>query len=179
MALARKYKLPKKVSDFIEQHHGTMITRYQYVNAVEAAGGDKSKVDIEKFRYPGPKPQSRETAILMLADGSEARVRAERPLKEEGLRAIVKKVIDDRLKAGQLDDTDLTLRDLNVILESFIHTLRGIHHPRVKYPELKSGEASKMLPEPKTTPIVKITEPNDEEKSQEVPLESASTGERP
>jgi putative nucleotidyltransferase with HDIG domain len=179
MALARKFKLPKKVSDFIEQHHGTMITRYQYVKAVEAAGGDKSKVDIEKYRYPGPKPQSRETAILMLADGSEARVRAERPLDEESLRTIVKKVIDDRLRAGQLDDTDITLRDLNVILESFTHTLRGIHHPRVKYPELKSGEASKMLPEPKTTPIGKVTEPNNEEKPQEAPLESASTGERP
>lgn len=175
MALAKKFKLPKKVSDFIAQHHGTMITHYQYVKAVEAAGGDKSKVDIEKFRYPGPKPQTRETAILMLADGSEARVRAERPPDEEGLRATVKKVIDNRLKAGQLDDTDLTLRDLKVILDSFTHTLRGIHHPRVKYPELKSGEASKMLPEPKTTPIKKIAEPKDKEESQNIPLETAPT----
>ena len=79
LELARQHRIPRRIQDFIREHHGTMIARYQYVNAVKAAGGDESKVDSEPFRYPGPSPRSRETAILMLADGSEARVRAERP----------------------------------------------------------------------------------------------------
>ncbi len=134
--LARQYRLPTRIIDFIAEHHGTMITRYQYVNAVKAAGGDESQVDIEQFRYPGPRPHSNETAILLLADGSEARVRAEKPQNEDDLRALIKKTIDDRLAAGQLDLTSLTINDLSVILDSFTATLRGIYHPRVKYPDL-------------------------------------------
>ena len=177
--LAKEYKLPRKVADFIAQHHGTMLTRYQYAKAVEAAGGDESQVDKTKFQYPGPKPQSRETAILMLADGSEARVRAEKPASEEELRAIIKKVIDNRLRDGQLDDSNLTLNDLRVIMDSFAHTLSGVHHPRVKYPELKSNDASEMLPEPKTTPISKLTtiEKPKSEQDQELTAEPAPSSE--
>ena len=148
--LTRKYGLPRSVQNFVTEHHGTMIARFQYVKAVEAAGGDESKVDKELFRYPGPKPQSRETAILMLADGCEARVRAERPKDEEDLRRIIRGVIDDRLTRGQLDQADLTLRDLEKIEGSFFTTMRSIYHPRVKYPadlEIRSVE------EPATTPL--------------------------
>jgi putative nucleotidyltransferase with HDIG domain len=137
LKLGRQYRLPRRILDFISEHHGAAITRYQYVNAVKAAGGDESQVDIEKFRYPGPRPQSCETAILMLADGCEARVRAERPANEEQLRQIIKEVIDTRVSKGYLDDTDLTLNALNTILESFTVTLRGIYHPRVQYPKLE------------------------------------------
>lgn len=135
--LGRKYRLPSRIIDFIAEHHGTMITRYQYINAVKAAEGDESQVDIEQFRYPGPRPQSSETAILMLADGSEARVRAEKPQNEDDLRTLIKQTIDDRVSSGQLDDTHLTLNDLNMILDSFTATLRGIYHPRIKYPNLE------------------------------------------
>jgi putative nucleotidyltransferase with HDIG domain len=83
--LARKHRLPRRIDDFILEHHGTMLTRYQYNQAVKAAGDDASLVDKEAFRYPGPSPRSRETALLMLADGSEARARAERPEDEEGI----------------------------------------------------------------------------------------------
>ncbi len=152
VSLARRYRLPHRIQDFILEHHGTMIARYQYVNAVNAAGGDESKVDIERFRYPGPRPRSRETAILMLADGSEARVRAERPKDEAEMRELIKTVIQNRVSLGQLDETDLTLRDLDAILDSFTATLRGIYHPRIEYPPLERAAEGKLEASP-TLPI--------------------------
>jgi len=136
LELGRKYRLPGKVLDFIAEHHGTMITRYQHSKAVKQAGGDDSFVDIERYRYPGLCPQSLEVALLMLADGCEARVRAERPEGEEELRELMRGLIADRISSGQLDDTELTLRDLNLILESFILTLQSIYHPRLIYPQI-------------------------------------------
>ena len=96
--------------------------------------GDHSKVDVEQFRYPGPTPRSRETALLMLADGSEAITRAKRPQDEAELNAIIQKVIDNAQQNGQLENTRLTLRDLKLIRDSFVSTLRGTLHPRVEYP---------------------------------------------
>ncbi len=139
VALARQHRLPRRIDDFILEHHGTMITRYQYNQAVEAAGGDASNVDVEKFRYPGPRPRSRETALLMLADGAEARARAERPQDEETLRKVVMSTIESAQKQGQLDNTQLTLRDLGIIADSFVTILRGTHHPRVSYPQDESA----------------------------------------
>jgi cyclic-di-AMP phosphodiesterase PgpH len=132
--LARKYRLPPRIQDFIKEHHGTMITSYQYHKAVEAAG-DENAIDIDQFRYPGPRPRSRETALMMLADGCEARMRAERPKDEEQLRDLIKDVIDKRLEMEQLNDTDLTLNNLEEIIKSFITTLRGVYHPRIEYPK--------------------------------------------
>lgn len=134
IALARKHRLPRRIEDFILEHHGTLITRYQYKLAVERAGGNASAVDIERFRYPGPPPQSRETALLMLADAAEARTRAANPQDETELRAIIRSVIDIAQQEGQLDNTKLTLRDLRLITESFVTTLRGTYHPRIQYP---------------------------------------------
>jgi len=135
IALAHKHRLPRRIDDFILEHHGTMITRYQYNQALKAAGGDESKVDKETFRYPGPSPRSRETALLMLADGSEARARAERPEDEEAIRKIVLSTIEVAQKQGQLDETQLTLRDLSIITDVFVNILRGTHHPRISYPK--------------------------------------------
>jgi len=153
LELARKYRLPRRIQDFIEEHHGTMITRYQYAKAVEAAGGDDTLVDESEFSYPGPRPKSRETAILMLADGSEARVRAERPPDENALRKVIKSVIEHRLSTGQLDETDLTLRDLDQLIDSFTTTLRGIYHPRIEYPDAKKELPPKVEDVP-TVPII-------------------------
>jgi putative nucleotidyltransferase with HDIG domain len=147
VALARKHRLPRRIDDFILEHHGTLITRYQYSQAVKAADGDASKVDIEKFRYPGPRPRSRETALLMLADGAEARARAERPPDEEAIRKLVLAAIDNAQKQGQLDDTQLTLRDLGIITDAFTTILKGSHHPRIAYP--KDASVSE---EPATAP---------------------------
>jgi putative nucleotidyltransferase with HDIG domain len=141
VAIARKYRLPHRLIDFMLEHHGTLITRYQYNQAIEAAGGDASKVNIENFRYPGPRPGSRETALLMLADAVEARARAESPANEDELRLLVRSVIDSALKNSQLDDTSLTLRDLNMIVESFVTTLRGQYHPRIQYPKADEAPA--------------------------------------
>ena len=135
VALARKYRLPRRIDDFILEHHGTMVTRYQYNHALENAGGDASKVDIEKFLYPGPSPRSRETALLMIADGAEARARAERPQDEESLRKIVRTTIESAQKQGQLDDTRLTVSDLSLVTDLFVTILRGTHHHRINYPK--------------------------------------------
>lgn len=159
LELARKYRLPRRVQDFIEEHHGTMLTRYQYAQAIDAAGGDENAVDDNQFRYPGPRPHSRETAILMLADGSEARVRAERPPDEESLRRVIKSVIENRLSSGQLDETDLTLRDLDQLIDSFTTTLRGIYHPRIEYPDTKKVLPPKVEEVP-TVPIISRKSPN-------------------
>jgi uncharacterized domain HDIG len=136
--LARKYHLPPKIQDFIREHHGTLFTRYQYTKAVQAAGNNPDEVNQDLFRYPGPKPQSRETALIMLADGCEARARAEIPKDEEELRTMVKKVFDFVEREGQLDDTTFTFRDLNQASESFVNTLKNTYHPRLQYPELRS-----------------------------------------
>jgi putative nucleotidyltransferase with HDIG domain len=135
LELARKHHLPRRLQDFIAEHHGTLITRYQYNRAVQDAGGDKSKVDLAGFRYPGPAPRSKETALLMFADGVEARSRAERPATDDEVRALVRSVIENRQKDGQLDDTPLSQRDLAIITESFVSTLRVTYHPRLEYPK--------------------------------------------
>ncbi len=132
--LANKHRLPRRIKDFILEHHGTTATRYQYMKAIEAAGGDRQKVNKEQFRYPGPRPQSVETALVMLADGCEARARAERPPTEEKLRDMITDMIGLRVSDGQLDDTAITMKDLTTIIDSFVGTLKGVYHPRIAYP---------------------------------------------
>ena len=142
LELARKYRIPRRIQSFIAEHHGTMITRYQYVKALEAANGNEDEISKDQFSYPGPCPTSRETAILMLADGCEARIRAEGPKDEEALRKVIKNLIENRVSGGQLDNTNLTLRDLDQIADSFVATLRGIYHPRIEYPKLEKSAIS-------------------------------------
>jgi cyclic-di-AMP phosphodiesterase PgpH len=153
--LARKYHLPPRIIDFIREHHGTFLTRYQYTRAVEAAGNNPDLVDKELFRYPGPSPRSRETALLMMADGVEARARAELPKTEDELRAMVRRTIEYCEKEGQLDNTNLTMRDLNTITESFVRSLLGTYHPRIRYPELKPNLSPDTVPHnPTSTPAI-------------------------
>ena len=132
--MARRHRLPSSVRAFIPEHHGTLRTMYQYTRALQAAGGDPAGVDANQFTYPGPRPQSKETALLMLADGCEASARAQRPKDEADIDHIVRSVIEARLASGQLDDTDLSLRDLQLIRELFVSTLKGVFHPRIEYP---------------------------------------------
>jgi cyclic-di-AMP phosphodiesterase PgpH len=163
ITLAKKYRLPARIQDFILEHHGTLITRYQYSQALKEAGDDTSKVEIENFRYPGPSPQSRETALLMLADGVEARARAELPPNEEELRKLIQKVFDVCQHEGQLDNTNLTLRDLSVITDSFINTLRNTYHPRIKYPELQPTQVTPNGLDQITQPIAEIVNTDSEQ----------------
>lgn len=153
--LAKKFHLPDQIIDFIREHHGTMYTHYQYSQAVKEAV-DPSEVDKALFTYPGPRPQSRETALLMLADGTEARARSEVPHDEEALRSLIDIVFDFYEKNGQLDDTNLTLKDLQTVKNSFFYTLKGTYHPRVKYPDLDNNKENlKIQFSEKTEPIKK------------------------
>ncbi len=136
--LARKHRIPQSIQAFIAEHHGTLTVSFQYNEALEAAGGETEKVDKRDFTYNGPVPLSRETALLMLADGSEAAIRAKKPQSEEEINQIVQWLINDRMKKGQLDKTDLTLRDLRTIRRSIVKTLANIYHPRIQYPESPS-----------------------------------------
>lgn len=135
LKMAKKHRLPRVIHSFISQHHGTNLTYYQYQRAIKAAGGDELKVDKGQFRYPGPKPQTRESALLMLADGCESKSRADRPRNEEEIEKIVRYIIDRTLAANQLDECDLTVHDLKLVRESFVDTLKSFFHSRLTYPE--------------------------------------------
>ena len=132
--LAKKYRLPRKIQEFIAQHHGAGRVSYFYEQARQQEG-DAGTVDEDDFRYHGPRPASQEVAIVMLADGCESAVRSARPTSAEEIDELVRKVINDRLLRGELDDSDLTLRDLDKIREAFTSILQGVFHPRIKYPE--------------------------------------------
>lgn len=150
--LARKYHLPKMISDFILQHHGTTIVLYFYNKALEAVDCDDSKVDRKAFEYPGPRPQSREAGILMLADSSESIIRAKRPRNKQEIETIIKEIVEARLADGQLDTSQLTVNDLRVISEVFVSTLQGVFHPRIAYPSLTTQELKAVnVPEPTTS----------------------------
>jgi putative nucleotidyltransferase with HDIG domain len=140
LELARKYRLPKQIRDFIPEHHGTAPVSFFYQKAVDQADGDKSKVDESAFRYGGPRPQSRETAILMLSDASESAVRANQPQSEEEIDEIVGKIIQQRMDWGELNESGLTLTDLQTIRRTFVSSLKGIYHPRIRYPGDKVPE---------------------------------------
>jgi putative nucleotidyltransferase with HDIG domain len=132
--LAYKARLPKALIAFIPQHHGTAIMSYFYARAKELAGPGAT-VDERKFRHAGPKPQSREAALLMLADGVEASVRSLASRDEPAIRAMVTRIIEERISDGQFDECDLTLRDLEKIREAFVGQLLGMYHTRIAYPQ--------------------------------------------
>jgi membrane-associated HD superfamily phosphohydrolase len=129
--LAEEYRLPPQIAAFIPQHHGTAVMAYFHGRAVES-GED---VDADHYRYPGPRPQSREAAIVMLADGVEASVRS-LPAKDDAtIRDMVNRIVNGRMADGQLDDSALTLRDIERIRESFVEQLLGMYHQRITYPD--------------------------------------------
>jgi len=134
--LARKYKLNSAVVDFVSQHHGTSLIYYFYQRALEKV---KSETELkeEEFRYPGPKPQTKETAIVLLADSVEASSRILSDPTPARIRGLVQKIINNKFIDGQLDECDLTLKDLNKISESFVRVLTGVFHTRLEYPEAK------------------------------------------
>lgn len=150
LEMARRYKLPRRVRDFIAEHQGTGLVRYFYHEAQKVAGDEP--VNEKDFRYPGPRPQSKETAILMLADSCESAVRAEHPETRDGVDEIVSKIMNQKLIEGELSDSDLTLRDLETIREVFVRSLQGVHHPRIKYPEMKVQPQLTSADEPPPQP---------------------------
>lgn len=141
--LARRHRLPARIADFIPEHHGTTLVSYFYHKATQMAG---TPVDEVAFRYPGPRPRSKETAIIMLADSCESAVRASHPSSREEIDQIVHKIINRRLLDGELDHSDLTFQDLDRIRRAFVNTLQGIHHPRIQYPTMESPPAAQAAP---------------------------------
>ena len=133
--LGYEYGLPVQIIGFIPQHHGTSVMSYFYGKALGEVGGNDKVVNREAFRYPGPKPQSPEAAILMLSDGVEASVRSLDEKDEPAIRAMVDRIVDARVEDGQLDDAELTLKDIAQIKESFVQQLLGMYHQRIKYPD--------------------------------------------
>lgn len=156
LKLAAKYRLPSRIRAFIAEHHGTTKTHYQYVRACQESG---QQVDAALFRYPGPRPQSKETALLMLADGSEAAVRASRCASVEEIDEVLRRLFADRLADHQLDDSNLTLREIEVVRQSFLETLRGVYHPRMKYPAQMTASPPN---EPQATAQVRSPHPDQE-----------------
>ncbi len=141
--LGYKYRLKPAILDIIREHHGTSLVYYFYKRA-EQMEGETAGVDEADFRYPGPKPQSKEAAIIMLADAVEAAARAMEKPTASKIRTLVRELILARFNDGQLDESELTLRDLHRIQESFTHIILGTLHQRVKYP--KEGEPSEGKP---------------------------------
>jgi len=132
--MAREHKLPQRIIDIIEQHHGSGLVSYFYHKALE---NDRSEtVTEEEFRYEGPKPQTKEAALVMLADSVEAAVRSLQNRTAGRIEGLVRKIIKDKLNDGQLDECDLTLKDLDIIASAFVRVLTGIFHNRIEYPDM-------------------------------------------
>lgn len=144
--LAKKYKINPRLIDFILQHHGNSLVYYFYRRALEGLEEDQ-EIKEEGFRYPGPKPNTKETAIVLLADSVEAATRALKEHTPDKVREVVHKIINNKFIDGQLDECDLTLKDLEKISAVFIHILTGIYHNRISYPEKDlSSESSHKKP---------------------------------
>ena len=135
LEIGRNYNLPKRVLDFIPMHHGTSLIEYFYRKAEEAEEAEQSTVLESEFRYPGPRPNTPEAGILMLADSVEAASRSITEPTHKRLETLIDAIFKSRVNDGQLDDTDLTFKDLHIIKETFLGMLIGIHHGRVKYPD--------------------------------------------
>lgn len=133
--LVQKHRFPQEVVDIIAQHHGTTSVGFGYFYQQARL---EEGMDEAKFRYPGPRPHSKEAAIVMLADGVEAAVRASTPTSPSEIERIVRKITNDKLVSGELDQCELTLRDLDRIRGAFIEVLQGVFHPRIQYPEKDS-----------------------------------------
>jgi membrane-associated HD superfamily phosphohydrolase len=139
--LARKHHLSPILVDFIQQHHANSLVYYFYRKALETLDEDQ-ELKEEGFRYPGPKPDTKEKAIVLLADAVEATVRSLKEPTPARIDEAVHKTINNKFIDGQLDECDLTLKDLEKIANVFIRVLSGIYHARVDYPETKSANGS-------------------------------------
>jgi putative nucleotidyltransferase with HDIG domain len=148
--LAHKYHLNHRIVDFIPEHHGTSLMHYFYQRAL--AEGSSQGLEEKDYRYPGPKPQSKETAIVLLADSVEGATRALDEHTPQRIEDVVRKVINNKFIDGQLDECNLTLREIDTIASTFVRVLSAMYHSRVKYPEKSNGnnfkKSSKEDPHP-------------------------------
>jgi len=143
--LAKKYRLPPPIIDFIPQHHGTSLVSYFYHQATKNASKEEKQKLKEEFRYTGPKPQSKETAIVLLADSVEAASRVLEDPSPSRIEDLVEEIFKEKIEDGQLDDTDLTLKELAKIKEVFIRVLNAVYHARIEYPQKNAENNSNQL----------------------------------
>jgi len=136
--LAKQYKLPQELIDFIPMHHGTATSNYFYEKAKEFYGEDK--VNVNDYRYPGPKPNTKETVIVMLADGCESAVRSITDPDTQKVENMINNIFNSRLKEGQLNDAPITFSDITKMKEAFLSILISQHHRRIKYPKQEEAE---------------------------------------
>jgi len=170
--LAREHRLPRRIVDIIRQHHGTRLMTFFYSKAKEMEGPSSQTVEKENFRYQGPKPQTREAALIMLGDAVEAASKVLTDPTPARIRGLVQKIINEIFIDGQLDESNLTLRDLHQIAKSFTRTITGIFHHRIDYPDLQAtGEEKKG----KGT---NDSDPDPGSPGQTVPEESGKPGDR-
>jgi hypothetical protein len=158
LELARRYRLPNRIHDFIAEHHGNRVVKVFYLRAQEMAN-ENEVVDMSRFKHKGPRPRSRETGIVQLADSIEATSTALRPSTEEEIEKLVTRIVEEHLKEGQLDNSGLTLGDIKTVKESFIKTLKGRFHVRVQYPGneefvIQSPESRQALPPSNQPPLI-------------------------
>jgi putative nucleotidyltransferase with HDIG domain len=146
LEMGKEYNLPQRVLNFIPTHHGTARIEYFYQKAVGQSEDKESPVLESEFRYPGPKPDSKETGILMLADSVEAASRSLDEPSHKRLKSLIDLLFRERIEDGQLDDTDLTFQDLRLIKDTFLKMLMGIYHVRVKYPDQEEEEREEAGP---------------------------------
>ncbi|MFQ6070242.1 MAG: HD family phosphohydrolase [Candidatus Aminicenantales bacterium] len=132
--LAKKLKLPRIIRDFIQQHHGNSLVRYFYQKAKEKYDPEMQKIEEERYRYPGPRPQTKEAALLLLADAVEAASRSLKSPTKENIKRVINDIFENMLQDGQLDECDFSLKELKTAASSFLTTLYSIYHPRVDYP---------------------------------------------
>jgi hypothetical protein len=147
---ANKLKLPSKIKEIIQQHHGTSLMRYFYYKAKKTYDPEMQKVGEEVYRYPGPKPESKEAVIIMLADSVEAASRSLKSPTPENLKKVVKDIFDNYLADGQFDESDITFKDLVLVASSFVKTLNRVYHSRIEYPGFEFEKSSNKKKRPKS-----------------------------
>jgi len=143
MDLARKYHLNQRIIDFIPEHHGTSLMHFFYHKALTEGSSEPGGLQEKDYRYPGPKPQSKETAIVLLADSVEAATRSLDEHTPQRIEDVVRKVINNKFIDGQLDECDLTLSHINTIASTFVRVLTAMYHGRIKYPETHGNNPKK------------------------------------
>ena len=139
VAMGKKYNLPKEILDIMVEHHGTTLVQYFYNKAKE----EGEEIREQDFRYSGPKPRTKESAIILMADTIEAAVRAAEDKTKENVESLVRYLIKYKIEDGQLSAADITLREIEVIIKAFLDVLQGAYHQRIQYP--KVGENKKLV----------------------------------
>jgi cyclic-di-AMP phosphodiesterase PgpH len=147
VAMAREANLPEPIIDIIKEHHGTTLVYYFYRKQLEKVGGDKSKVDEREFRYSGPKPRSKESGIIMIADSFEAASRSLDKVNEDTLIELVNRLVRDKFDDGQFDECLLTFEELSIVKKMLVKTLLAAGHSRIKYPSTEKSHSSLQIEE--------------------------------